>query len=222
MPPSVDLTLEEILLLDGKVNEKAQQVIDNSKEAHRIKTESGLSDTEAAMVQKIILSARDQLRLTFHYENITQCPCCGRNDGYWPVRRTTKYKRKGQPDYDNPKLIRAWSVNPGFITISRHISLGWCGSCKDRVMPVVLEALKDDQIEVSQILTGVPPKFKRYQNRECECGWKGHEGEMKWDLALMGDGKFPSRCPKCGAGGIFSHAVKIADGYSVVPAEPKS
>jgi hypothetical protein len=217
---SVDLTFEELALLDGRVNEKAQRVIDNSKEAHRIKTESGLSDTEAAMTQKIILSARDQLRLTFHYENIARCPCCGRSDGYWPVRRTTKYKRKGEPDYDNPKLIRACSVNPGFVTVRHHISLGWCPSCEDRVKPAVLSALKDDQIEVSQLLTGVPPKFKRHQNRECECGWKGHEGEMKWETALMGNGTFPSRCPQCGAGGIFNSSVKIADGYSIVPIDP--
>lgn len=217
--PAVTLTFEELMLIDGKVNDEAQKVIDSTKEAHRIQTASGLTESEARMVQKIVASSRGELRLSFYFENIKDCPCCGRKDGYWPVRRTSKYKRRGQPDYDNPKLIRGYSINPGFVSIKHYISLGFCESCKDRVMPHILEALKDDQIEVNEKLSGVPPKFKRHRNRRCKkCEWAGHEGEMIWAQTLMGDGKFPAYCPTCKTGGIFNNDIELADGYSVVPA----
>lgn len=216
---AITLTFEELLLIDGKVNPEAQRVIDSAKETYLVQTTSGLIESEARMVQKIVESSRKELRLDYHAQPIKTCPCCARNEGYWPVRRTSRYKRRGDPDRDNPKTFCGYSINPGFISIKHYISLGFCDSCKDRVLPHILGALKDDQVYINPKLSGEPSRFIRHRNRKCKkCGWTGHDGEMIWATTLIGDGKYPAYCPSCKTGGLFNNDVELADGYSVIPA----
>lgn len=219
---SVKLTLPEIIYLDGHCRAEIQQVVDMAKTAQTISDGGVLSEKEASMVAELVAVATTKGRLTWRQRAIKNCPCCGRNDGYYAVARNTRYKVKGRPDYDKPKLFTGYDLDSGFIHIQGHISKGCCGSCFPRIAPVLLQRLDGVRTELPQELTGRPSRFKRYGRMQCTvCQWEGHEGELLPLPALMG-GNYPGKCPSCGAENRLLGAtnVKTVDGFTIVEAQP--
>ena len=214
--PEVKLTHEELQLLDGKVSDEAQKVVDQAKVALAVRVGTELTPGEAEMVAKIVAAAKANGKLTFNAVSIKLCPCCGRSDGYWPLKRARRYQRAGEPNYDSPKLFRGYDCNRGFVTMDKHIFTGFCDSCKDRVLPALRPLLTDIKAEMPESLTGVPMLYRKWGNRECAgCGWKGHEGQMGMLPAMM-QGMYHGFCPQCGVENLlFRDSIKIAEGYTV-------
>ena len=216
---SVKLTPNEIVLLDGRCRPDVQSDVDKAKATLAL-AESGLSGSEAKMVAELVAVAKAKGRLTFMRCNIRTCPCCGRNDGYLKVSRSTRYKRKGDTDYDKPIRFSGFDCDAGFVIMDGYISKGFCGACQPRVVPVLLQQLVGIRAELPEGLTGRKPDFLRYDNKECtSCGWTGHEGQMLPVPALMG-GHYKGRCPQCNVENRFMGRtiIKTVEGFTVVNA----
>lgn len=213
----VELCLDEILRLDGACRPEIQLVVEQARTTVELAKE--LPQPLAKMVSTVLGVAETDGRLVYERTNVRRCPCCGRSDGYWPVRRSTRYKTRGKPDYDKPRLFCAWGLQRRFLHIQNHLSVGVCETCAPQVLPVLRARLDGVKAEIPEALLGRPSTWKWKQNRECtQCGWSGHEGQMIEERTIMGDGWYPAKCPKCNAGGAFSSAVKLADGFTLVPA----
>lgn len=211
----VALTLDEVMRLDGACRPEIQRVVEQARATAEISKE--LPEPMAKMVTTILNVAATDGRLVYERRNVRQCPCCGRFDGYWPVRRSTRYKTRGKPDYDKPKTFSAWGLQRQFIQIQHHLSVGICETCAPQVLPVLRARLVGVKAQIPEQLSGRPTEWLWQQNRECtKCGWHGHEGQMIRERTIMGDGWYPALCPTCKAGGAFSSAVKLADGFTLV------
>ena len=197
------LTAEEAVLLDGRVNSEAQKIVDRAKNAIEVAA-AGLSENEAAMVAKIIDFATYEGYLKFAPSMVRSCTCCGRSDGYHVVTRTTRYKRKGQLNYDAPKLFQAFNLKE--VTSSNHMTIGFCVTCRSRVEAVLVPRLKKlwfDWPANWPAMAGTP-QYSRHKLMECgACGWEGAEGELK---SL---GQFSTKhCPSCS----YSNTIWSGDG----------
>ena len=210
---SLELTVQEILLLDGQCRPEIQEAVERAKLASTLS--GGLSESEAEMVAKILDVARKNGRLTFVPTTISYCPCCKRNDGYWPVKRATKYKTRGEPDYDKPKLFPAWELDRGFVVVKNHVRAGVCETCRPRVFPVLAERLAGMRAELPKEITGIEPRYKRVAHMACAaCGWQGLETEVGLLPAMFG-GTYRGQCPSC-KGKVH---IRTVDGFSVVEQE---
>lgn len=216
------LSADEMLLLDGRCRPEVQTVVESARRAISLRS-MGLPDGLAKMASAIVDVALTDGRLIYSPTRIRYCPCCGRSDGYWPVARSTRYKTKGRPDYDKPKTFPARELQRRFVVIQHSIYAGFCDRCEPQMLPVLRTLLAEVKAEIPEALSGRPSAWIWQRNRHCkQCGWTGHEGEMKRSRALMGDGTFPSGCPSCGAGGMFSSVVEIADGHTLVAADART
>lgn len=212
---SVRLTDDELVLLDGKVSDKAQAEIDAAK--RRIATRSALltvaqSDLIATMLQRV--DEHGELRWT--NKPLSSCRICGRDDGY---RLFKSGQRQGQPDYKHRKTFGGIDMDPSFVTVQHTAFLGGCLACMTELLPHLRSALAGVPVDAPVSLLGPDaPRWKKRRNRKCKpCGWTGHEGQMVQDRTMLGDGWFPSRCPECNAGGGFSRDIDRADGFVLEP-----
>lgn len=218
----IKLTGEEILALQkvfgGLCRKEISIIADKIVKTHEIIEKYGVSENIASMASSIIDRAKQQGRLIYRKTYVSRCPCCGRNDGYHTVKRETKYKRKGSPDYDNPKVFPAWEFCDSFITIRNSIYMGFCESCKDLGLSVLKEELKNIQVEVPSEVLGERCRWKKWLNMKCmKCDWTGHEGQMGLLPTLFDGGRYRGICPSCKAENrIFTTNIVTTEGFTMV------
>lgn len=190
----IKLTPSEVLLLDGKCSDSAQRMVDRVKVAATL--ENILSVTEADMVAKILGVARLEKKITYFRQPIPSCKCCGRKDGYYPVRRRTNWKRVGQDDRDNPKTFNGFNMDFHGVVMKHYIPTGCCESCSPKILPVLLELIIGIEADTGDV-PGFPNDFKLMDLYECgACGWKGTENKVLPVPALF-QGTYPGKCPSC-------------------------
>lgn len=188
----VKLTSSEIILLDGKCSPKVQEAVERAKLALETSRGFDIPDHIAVMISKIVEEAEKTGKLVHESTDICRCPCCSRTDGYRIYNGRSKYKRKGQPDYDKPILFGAWEFKYRFVRMRSYISLGFCDTCITAAMPALKAALENVKAEIPESITGFPSKWKRYDAMKCSgCGWEGHEGQMRRLPTIMGHGTYP-------------------------------
>jgi hypothetical protein len=215
---SVALTAAELVRLDGVCRDVVQKNVESAKRALAIAAEDVPAHI-AALVAEALDVAESDGQLVLTGDNITSCHWCKRNDGYWPVQRTTRMKTKGRPDYDNPKTFRGCELRRSFIHIKNRVALGGCLACVDAALPVLNRHLKGVPCALPANWPNRPHNYERYNRMECTaCGWKGHQGQMRKLPAMMG-GSYLGGCPACPAdNGLFSTRIKTADGFDLISA----
>lgn len=107
---SIDLVLNELILLDGKVSDKAQIIIDKAKQ----ESSYGL---ELPIMNEILRKAEENGKLTWRYKSIRSCNYCDKPRTYHTYPRNTKYHSKGDNNYDKPIYYKGIVFNEGFVTI---------------------------------------------------------------------------------------------------------
>lgn len=218
----LSLTDAELAVLDGRCRANVQVIVDAAKD--RLLSVARLPDlppSMAAFVADVVTEARTNGELCFYFTNIRTCPVCGRNEGYHKHQRSTRYHRKGDERTDRPITFRAVELARRFVTIKNHVRLGCCVECLEDAKPELIDALDDVRAEIPEKLTGHAPRFLKFDNRTCkECGWVGHEGQMKKRRALFNDGLIPAGCPNCPAQNepFTRDVVTRAEGFTVVEA----
>lgn len=215
------LTDDEAALLDGKVNEKAQQGVDTAM-ARIAARDPSLPGHISDLVADVVIEAKEAKLLQWRKKRIHWCDYCGAKAGYWLFKSGP---RRGKQDFDRPLSIDGIELANHFVSFAGHTSVGGCVACVDAAVEPLRAVLKTVEAELPKELTAVgrPPQ-KRYRNRECgKCGWTGHEGQMGRSPGLMGPGSYPSTCPKCKTmNAIFGgDVVKLADGYTVEIGDPE-
>lgn len=211
------LTLDEILLLDGKCNPDIQKKINVAKRAQEnILKYSDLTPLEATFVGNLVNEATTNGILVFSHRNIDACPVCNKIAGYAKYSRTSKYHRKGDTNHSKPLSFRGFEFAKRFVSFKGSVTIGCCKDCWEKLKNIIIEQVKDIKAEIN--IPGITSKFKRYDRRKCkECGWEGGKNEMGMLPALMG-GKYPGICPKCKAKSNFldPSIFEIADGFELI------
>lgn len=218
---NLDLTDDELVLLDQKCSAKVQLLVDAGKA--RVSSRSRfpeLSSVQSGLVADVLSEAMLHGKVTFQPKSIDYCRMCSKSGGY--VLFKSGY-RKGQPNYKKPKWFSGIEFARRSVTIRGHVSLGGCSDCVTPCLPSLKSALRDVRAEVAEPLrTEGDPVLVRYPRKGCPvCPWEGHEGEMVRYPALMGGGDYPGGCPSCGHKfGVWSGAsFKTLDGF-VITEEP--
>jgi len=210
---------EELILLDGRCCAETQSVIDEAKLRLDLRTLfAGLTDAEAKFITEVKATAEKERRLVFRTSYGSYCSLCGKSAGYVPHSRTSRYHRKGQPNYDKPKTFSGVDLYPGCVSIKNRFSLGCCADCWKKVKPSLQLALRNVQAEIPEGITDVKPAVKRHPVMKCtQCQWTGPESEMGLLRTLMGDGFYHGICPKCSAKNtLFNNQVAIVHGEYVL------
>lgn len=219
----LELTDDELLLLDGKCRPEIQSVVETVKLRRNSESEwAGLSPAQAEMVLKIVEYAKKNGKLRYQHESIHYCSMCGKSAGYAKYPRSGRYHTKGDSNLKKPLHFSGFDLSDDFIRVRGHVSLGGCRDCEAKIMPVLRSALADVKAELPPAVMGVPSKWKRWDVKECEkCKWKGPEHEMGMKDAIMG-GRYHGACPKCGAANsIFMLQVRTATGEFVFTEQPQ-
>lgn len=207
---SVSLTYEELLLIDGKCSEKSQSIVDQAK------TEYGFGLDY--ICNEILAKSMKTGKLTWRYTEISSCKTCDtKPHGYYKYARSSRYHRKGDCNYNAPFKYSGIEPNGGFISFS-----GMSGICREcwynvylpKLVKYIIENDLPIEIQKNDI---VETKYKKDDVRICfNCGEKMYESEMGRRSTLMGDGTYPSKCPKCGAESLlFGNSHKITDEFTM-------
>lgn len=217
MSTQVQLEDAELLLLDGRCSEKVQAQVDAAR--RRVETVAAMPDLKpalAGLVADVVTEADKTGVVLWRPTRARLCPVCDKRAGY------AKYKsgpRRGTENYDKPLTFAAVEMADRFVRIQNHISLGACSECAEEAQPAITAALADVQAQVApEIAAQDRPTWKRYSRKECpDCGWQGHEGEMRQLRTMMGDGTYPGGCPSCEFESRFlGQSFTLLDGFDVV------
>lgn len=222
----MNLTDEELTLLDGKCRPEIQKEVEAAK--RRLAMATKLADIPveiAKLVADAVQLAKTTGELKASRGETRHCVVCQKNAGYAKRKRTSRdgFHRKGEPDYTKPLYLSAIDLGRGFIVFKGHITLGCCVDCWPKVKAILTEELAGVRAEIAESITGQPPRYKRYDKVKCKsCGWEGHEGLMLRHSTIMGDGTYPSGCPNCNQHNLFfgPRIIERADGFEIIEVPP--
>jgi hypothetical protein len=185
------LSLENLLLLDGKVSEESQKVIDTAK----LDASFGLEDPRLNEILRLAVKGG---KLDWVYSDVFSCPACGLKGDYQTYPRSSRYHRKGDKNYKKP--IRYFGVR-----VFRYESHYMCGTCWKKAMPVLIDYIisQDLKVEIQQN-DYQETRYVVDDLRICyNCKREMYESEMGKLPTLMGRGDYPGVCPHCKAESRF-------------------
>ena len=190
---SVDLTYNELLLLDGKVSDEVQEVIKTAK----AEQEFGLDDTSNEILRKALKDGE----LRWGYISISRCTCCkDKPSGYAKYPRSGRYHRKGDTNYDKPYRYSGVLINPGFVVMTGLP--GICSECWSKTyQPKIINYIIENNLPIQICDNDIAKtRWKKDVVRECaKCGKKALTSKWGKSRTLFGDGFYPSNCPHCDA-----------------------
>lgn len=214
----VELTIDELLRLDGVCGPDVQAVVERAKHAAVI-VASGGSAAVAKFVADAVAAAVSKGMLTYSGCRVSYCSLCAKSAGY----QTYKSGRsRGWPNYDKPLYLSGIDLDAGFVRMTGCPSIGCCLDCMESALPLLRAALRDVKAELPEQLraAGVAP-WKRWRLATChDCGWSGHEGQLRLLRTPLGDGYYRGGCANCSAENTLGrHPVEFGAGFAVVPVE---
>lgn len=209
---SIDLTLEELLPLDGKVSDKAQEIINKAKQ------ESSYG-FDLPVMNEILRNSEKSGMLTWRYKQVRSCSYCDKTYDYYTYPRSGRYHNKGDKNYDKPKYYSGIAFNEGFVTIQGYGDM--CSECasKHDVIHRLIDYIIDNDLKIQiQKNDYRITKYLKDDIRICyQCGNEMQESKMGRKSTLMGDGTFPSKCPGCGAeSSVFGKSHKTTNKYVMI------
>lgn len=213
MTYKIELPYEKLLLLDGKVDKEAQDIIDKAKEEMKIAL-----DNQRA--REIIQESLENGTLSWRWDSKARwCPNCYRSAGYAKYKRNSKYHNKGEVNRDKPLYFRGVKFNSGFIHFQG--SIDFCNKCVEKydIINKIVNYVLDNDLKV-EIKSG-KTKYKKDGVRTCyECEKEMYESEMGESRRLMSNTYYKSTCPHCGAkAALFGPYHEITSKFRMIEAE---
>jgi hypothetical protein len=135
----IDLAYNEIILLDGKVNEKAQKVIDTAK------LEQGFGFDNPA-INKALAESINSGKLTWRYKQISNCEYCVKKRDYYTYTRSSRNHYKGDKNYDSPKYYSGMKFNEGFVTMQGYGDM--CTECFDKYKKEMIDYIIENDLPI--------------------------------------------------------------------------
>jgi hypothetical protein len=183
----VYLRLEDLLLLDGKVEDKVQRVIDVAKQEASFGFDS-------PVLNEIMRLAETEGKLEWWYKEITSCPLCDKKLDYYTYPRSGRYHRRGDKNYDKPKKHSG-------VTFFRMSSIHICRTCWDTLAKsLLIDYILDNDLKIE-----IPKndyrdtRYVKDPSYTCfNCTAEIYESEMGLRPTLIGGGYYPAVCPNCG------------------------
>lgn len=187
----VDLTIKELLLLDGNVNEEAQKVIEQAK----IESEFGF---DLPIMNEILRKSIELGTITWTRKSVRSCSYCDKKHTYQTYARSSRYHNKGDYNYDKPLYYGGIEFNQGFVTIDGVGDM--CADCcsKYQVIEKLIDYIHEKDLKVQiQKNNYRPGKFLKEDIYVCnECKEEFPESKMGRERAMFG-GTYPCYCPHC-------------------------
>jgi len=194
---SIELTDDELLLLDGKVTITAQKIIDEIKEIR------SFEDIGNNLYAEIVKLAKDRGKLTYTHRELSNCATCNKRTTY-PIFKSGR--RKGEQNINKPRNFFGISFMDGFVLMRGYSSKGFCSECGEKALKTITNYIRDNnlQIELQTNTNYVKEHEKKCLNKNCsQLIW---EFDMKLERTIMGDGYYYSQCPICNTkGGLFNN-----------------
>lgn len=191
---NVKLPLQELLKLDGNVPQEIQKVIDEAKK------ESSYG-FDLPVMNEILKQSEKNGKLTWTYKQIRSCDYCDKKSDYHRYPRNGRYHSKGDKNFDKPIYYSGIKFNEGFVTIKGYGDM--CSECcgKHKVKERLIDYILEHDFKVQVMKNDYKPgKYLKDDIRICyDCGEEMLESKMTKEMTMMGDGYYPSGCPKCGA-----------------------
>lgn len=190
---TVKLTLDELMLIDGKSNEEVQKIIEQAK----FENSFGLDDFSNEILRKAVENGK----IEWSSCKISSCQFCDKKSGYYTFTRNTRYHRKGGIDYRRPFEYSGIKPFCGFI-IFNGVS-GICSDCwYNKFIPKIYQYILDNDLKVELIkYKDFETKYYKDKSQICyNCEKLMYESEMGKERTFFNDGWYNSICPYCGAG----------------------
>jgi len=210
----VELTYDELVVLDGRVSPDVQKIIELAK------TERGYG-FEFPLINELIRKSVEKGVFNWRRESARYCTYCTKAAGYVPYTRSSYRHRKGEPNRNKPRYFPAISFFPGFIHVVGFADI--CAECEEKhqVIQSVKNYLLAHDLPV-ELKGDKATKFIKDPIRICfKCEKEMQESKMGRVEALMG-GTYPGRCPYCQASQeLFGSTHKLTDKYVMVRVKEK-
>jgi len=220
---SVKLTADELIQLDGKVRPEVQAEVNEAKEAKSLETVVN-NASEARFIAEVVREAETKGRLVFKYISIHRCDYSGKSAGYAKHKRSGRYHRKGELNFEKPLTMTGVDLAHRCITINGYATLGCCLEFWDAVRSKLAARLEGVKAEIPEEITGHSPLWKWFQKFHCtECGWEGREDQLGKLPGVLG-GYYAGECPNCFAQNLIFYPDKIKiipDQFELLPLEGK-
>lgn len=201
----VELTDEELLLLDGKVGEKAQGIVEQAKLA--------LQHAELGPLgSEVLRLALEQGEFKCNYTSLRYCGICKKSAGY------AKFKggrNRGQDNHKRPLYFSGIEFMPGFITMRGYASNGGCKECVGDLPNRIWKYIVEKDLPIQGV--GADARWAKENLRKCKsCGAEFGEFDMYIRQALMGDGWLHAGCPSCEEQSSLFHSPFESTGHRMV------
>ncbi|WP_179281000.1 hypothetical protein [Paenibacillus sp. XY044] len=191
--------------------ETIQKVIDEAKK------ESSYG-FELPVMNEILKQSENNGKLTWTNKQITSCEFCDKKRDYYRYPRSSRYHSKGNKNFDKPIYYSGIKFNEGFVTLKGYGDM--CSECcsKHKVKERLIDYIIEHDLKIQVMKNDYKPgRYLRDDIRICyDCGEEMLESQMSKEMTLMGNGYYPSGCPKCGAKSLpfgKSHKTTSKFGY---------
>lgn len=180
---SVELTDDEVLLLDGNCRPEIQRLVEAIKLKKLCLAElTHLPLRHATIISHIVAMTFRAQAVEFRMDSFSYCSVCQESSGYAKYKSNSRYHRKGDENRDKP--LKFYGVS-----VFHYTSI--CGACKEKLWPVLGSLLGVLYAEVPEYFTGVKPKYKKAGLKHCkQCDYEADEFQFSQ--------RHETVCPKCG------------------------
>lgn len=208
----IELSIDELELLNGKVSEEAQKTIDEA-----IKESSyGL---DLPLMNEILKRSEKIGTLKWTRKSIRSCDYCDKKYDYYTYPRSGRYHNKGDKNHNKPIYYSGIKFNEGLVTIAGVGDM--CSDCctKHKVIEKLIDYILDKDLKIEIMRNDY--KVSRYLKDDIKvcysCNSEMQESKMTRESTVMGDGTYPSGCPNCGAKSLpFGKSHRITNKFDFV------
>lgn len=208
----VKLSLEELEILDGKVNSEAQKVVDIAKS----ESEFGF---KLPIMNEVLRKSLEIGELTWRYKQIRSCSYCDKGYDYHTYPRSGRYHSKGDKNFDKPKYYSGIKFNEGCVTVLGSGDM--CSDCEKEynAIHILIDYILENDLKIQiQKNDYKDTKYIKDDIRICyHCEEEMQESKMGRNTTMMGDGTYPCSCPKCGAESLpFGRSHKTTKKFAMI------
>ena len=208
----INLTLEELLLIDDNVSEEAQKVINKAKQ-------ESTYGFELPIMNEILRRSEQIGKLTWNYTQVRDCKYCDKKSSYHTYPRSSNYHSKGDKNYDKPKYYGGIVFNQGFVVMKGYGDM--CSECEKKydVIHRLIDYIIDNDLKIEiQNNKYKPSKYLKDEIKICySCDKEMSESTMSNLTTMMGDGYYKGECPHCGAKSLpFGESHKRTDKFDFI------
>lgn len=190
---NVDLSIHNLLMLDGLANKEIQDQIDFLKQAMAISNQHFIPLNKALFVQQVIKQASEDGELVYNRTELNFCPITGQQAELVTPARATR-----DNPYCTPRLVSFYGISLGkrYVAKSGNPQLSVSQQGLIEIKPVLVERLKGVKAQISKYITGFEPEYLKFPIVKHEtCGWEGREEQTK----LLNTFTYADTCPCCNA-----------------------